>query len=173
MPQEKIDDNDGSLEGLIKSLGVGRSILLASDVLDSWNLYEKFLGEIALRPSTIRVIGCTTASACEREISTLGDVKNLLVGEYYSETICIVLQDGLITIYNDPSSNLSASFVSPNLAQSYASEWDTAFCDHIQNSGVGFGNEGRAYISSLLANISAKLPHEAQRIGEISKCAIS
>ena len=170
MPHSNHQDEDVKIvDDLIYSLKKDQSVLFASDVIDSWGLYKSLFEYISNLSTMVEIFEYSTSKIRDHNIHQIYDI---LFTDLFAERSLIMLAGGSVTIYNDPSSNLSVSFLKTDVAASRTKEWDVAFCEHLRNGGVGFGDEGRTYMLRLINNVAEQLPQEAHRLKRISECAI-
>lgn len=73
--------------------------------------------------------------------------------EFPSSTKYLFEHEGSKVVYDSPRDALCVIFLDERLSEDGLSLLDSRFREHIQDVGIGFGEEGRRYFSALLRSI--------------------
>jgi hypothetical protein len=104
---------------------------------------------------------------CETAQSATGhDVAMYLADDGFSESVYLVSSDYLI--YSNTRDTLSIIILASSVAAEFQiDEWDVAFSNHVALNGIGFGQEGRDYLRSLIDSFIVALPNKRDRFEKI------
>lgn len=172
MESRKRDQMGTCLESAIRGIGPNESVLLASDVLDYWEHYADVIHRIVVFPMEYRLIHCSSGEEVLGSAQGADDLLSYVSNDFFAECILFGIPDAGVSIYNDPSSNLSLLRAGAQLLQPYVDAWDARFCSHIKGVGVGFGADGRRFVGHLIADVATQLPLESLRFDRLSQCAV-
>ena len=104
---------------------------------------------------------------CETAQGATGhDVAMYLANDGFSESVYLVSCDYLI--YSNTRDTLSIIILASSAAAGIQiDEWDVAFSNHVALNGIGFGQEGRDYLRSLIESFIVRLPSKLDRFEKI------
>jgi hypothetical protein len=154
---------ESDLISLLKTITDQSSILLSTDVLDSWESYKDLLDGRMVIPGSIRVKHLSSCEDSRWEILQVGDIYDLLMGEFFSENIMLEANAGVMRIHNDAHANLSVCVLEDPITPEVAQQWDINFCKRVSEIGVGFGQNGKKYLANILENLACQKPQEESR----------
>lgn len=138
-------------------------ILLAGDFEMNFNDYANLLRKLSLRPGRVRVI--TQRGEFERALESVQaeDIEGVINDLCPASPCYLQFEHAETTIYNDPHSNISFVVAAQTLLKDSSAQWDANFSEHLARSGVGFGEEGKAYSRALLLNLAKAIPSQKDR----------
>lgn len=137
---------------------------------ESFSRYERCLSDI-LETAAGRIRLFYPLSGLQEDfVNKSGDLLKHLCGEGFSESV-YVLQERLFA-YSNSRDGLSVIVVPKDVVSgANIALWDERFCRHARSGGIGFGDEGRRYLSLILEELrEISVGAQKSRFGALIRC---
>ncbi|AUN32084.1 hypothetical protein C0V82_16840 [Niveispirillum cyanobacteriorum] len=156
---------------LIDSMPTGKSFLVAADILEHRELYDRLIRKEFPVPFELSLKFHFNGEVRFLNIIDVNSIFYYLLGDFFGLVTTLSISGGKIIFHNDHPANISLVVADKGMIDTFCAEWDAAFCFHQQyGAGVGFAEAGEAYVQEVLARLAAVIPDEMVRISRLSAC---